>query len=524
MTEQATSPLGEATLSAVPPTPEAPPASAAAAPSGRRLSANVFALTASQALTWTMTLLWTLFVPRALGPDQMGLWVSVCSVASIFGVLLGLPTRDYLVREMVAAPEGAGGLAGTVLVMRVFLIPVFFGAAFLYATLVGFNHDRLYVLLLVTGATTLALLTEPAQAVFQAIERMEFLAYSEVLNKTVASLSGIALVLAGSGVVGLGSCALAIAVLVLALNVRWVRPRVRFEFRTSARQMYRTLRKSAPYWAFGVFFMIYLWIDAVMLSLMAPPQDVGWYGVATRLFTTLMFVPVILATAWLPRLVKAFGSGPDRLRVLARGPLEHVVLVSLPITAVTVATALPVVDLIFGSAYRGAAAALVVLGLCVPFMYANIMFNQVLIAAKRPMVWTGVMAGASLVNPALNLIFIPTARTQWNNGAVGAALSLLVTEALIVVVGVAVVGRHVFSRSSVLRLAKGAVAALIMAAGILATAQLGLFVSAAAGFCLFLGVATVLRVATQEECRMMRALGLRLLSRLLSIRRLLGAK
>ena len=81
------------------------------------------------------------------------------------------------------------------------------------------------------------------------------------------------------------------------------------------------VRQSAAYWAFGFFFHIYLWVDALMLSLLTRPEVVGWYGVPMKLFQTFMFLPVVISTAWLPRLVRAFvDGGAERLRRTARVP------------------------------------------------------------------------------------------------------------------------------------------------------------------------------------------------------------
>src|SRR5664279_37649 len=175
---------------------------------GRNLSANVFALTASQLVTWLMTLIWTLVVPRALGPDQMGLLVSAVAITSILGVVLGLPTRDYLVREIVAVPNRADRLTSTTMILRVGLVPLFYLAVTGYAAFAGFSGDRLLVLYLMTGVAVLSLLAEPSQAIFQAVERMQYIAYSEVMNKTVSSIAGVLLTLVGIGVVGLTVSAL----------------------------------------------------------------------------------------------------------------------------------------------------------------------------------------------------------------------------------------------------------------------------------------------------------------------------
>ena len=73
-------------------------------------------------------------------------------------------------------------------------------------------------------------------------------------------------------------------------------------------------------------------------------------------------------------------------------------------------------------------------------MYVNIMLNQVLIASKRQAAWTWAMVGATVVNPVLNLLLIPLTAARYDNGAIGAAIALLVTEVLVVVFGFATVG------------------------------------------------------------------------------------
>ena len=188
---------------------------------------------------------------------------------------------------------------------------------------------------------------------------------------------------------------------VLILNAVWLRGHVRIELRTNARRLASMVRESVAYWAFGVFFVLYLWIDMTMLSLMTSPEVVGWYAVPTRLFQTAMFVAVVVGTAWLPRLVRAFQESPMRLRTEARAPLELVLLLGLPISAAIAAGADPVVNALYGPAYAGAVPVLVILGLCVPLMYASFILNQILIASKRQAAWTWAMVGATVVNPAL---------------------------------------------------------------------------------------------------------------------------
>src|SRR5947209_8303755 len=108
---------------------------------GRVVARNVGALAGGQAITWTFTLIWTLIVPRAIGPYGFGILVSAQSVSGVLGIVLGIGARDYLVRETVVTPTAGPRLVGTVFVLRLGLAPVVVLAAVLWARLAHYGHD-----------------------------------------------------------------------------------------------------------------------------------------------------------------------------------------------------------------------------------------------------------------------------------------------------------------------------------------------------------------------------------------------
>lgn len=484
-------------------------ASEAAAAGGQgadapRVGQNIGVLAGAQLITWTMTLLWTLVVPRALGPSGMGTLLAAWAVVAIFGLVLGLGTRNYLVRESVVDRSEAPRLIGTAIVLRIALSPLLIGAAVVYGEVAGWEHEAKMVLYLAAAATILVQLAEPMQAAFQATERMEYIAYSEIISKSAQGLVGIVVVLLGFGVIGITAAWMIMAGLVVALDAYWVRRLLPVDLRTGLRRIVRIVRESASYWAFGVFFMVYLWIDFVMLSLMTSAEVVGWYGVPMRLFQTLMFLPVVVSTAWLPRFVASFADGPDELHRTARAPVELVLLLSLPIAAATVLAAQPVIQFLYGSSYDDSVTVLMILGVCIPPMYLNIMLSQVLIAMKRLVVWTWVMAGATVVNPLFNLVLIPATDNRFDNGAIGAATSLFLTELLVVSAGLVMVGRLVFDRRTVRRVVLGTAAAVATCGVGYEARALGAIPSLAAGGLTFVVLAAVLRVFTADELALMK--------------------
>jgi O-antigen/teichoic acid export membrane protein len=147
---------------------------------------------------------------------------------------------------------------------------------------------------------------------------------------------------------------------------------------------------------------------------------------------------------------------------------------------------------------------MVVLGLCLPPMYLNIMLAQILVAAKRQSSWTWVMVVATIVNPLFNLALIPFTEHRYGNGAIGAAVALLLTEIVLVTCGFVIVGRRVFDRATLRRCLLAAAAAAAMWAVSYAARPLGIVVSVAAGLAAFAVLVVVLRIATAEEIAAVR--------------------
>jgi len=212
-----------------------------------------------------------------------------------------------------------------------------------------------------------------------------------------------------------------------------------------------------------------------------------------------MFLPVLLSTAWLPRLVAAFEESAEKLWRTARTPLELVLVLSMPIAAGTAIVAGPLIHLLYGSAYRNAVPVMVVLGLCIPPMYLNIMLASVLIAQKRQVVWTWVMAGATVVNPPFNLLLIPMTQHRYGNGAVGAAVSLLVTELLVVLAGFTMVGRNIFGRTEARRCLLCALATALMCGAFYAMRPVSVGLALVLGVAIFVLSAVKFRIATPAE-------------------------
>lgn len=468
--------------------------------SQHRLIRNIAVLAGSQFVTWGLTTAWTLVVPRILGPRGIGELTTATSVTNILLVLVELGLTVLLVRKIAQDRAQAGVLMSTALAIQATLFLPAVGIMAVFIKLQHFDTEQQIVLWLATAAMLPTILKLPFQSAFQATERMGFYALTGVVTKLVNAVVGIGLAVVGLGVVSLAALAVGVEALTLALNVRWARPLFKMSRHISARGAVRLAVESLPFSVNYVVHSTYLSINVVLLAILTSAGVVGWYGVSSRLIGSLFFVPVIVSTALLPRFSASFDGRMDALQAQARPTVILVMAASLPIAVGAALVSTPLITLVYGARFGPSATVLAILLASVPFTYFNILVWQVLVASSRQAIWTKVLAACLAVNVVVNLALINYCQARFGNGALGAAAAVVLTEAIMSVAGVVILPQ-LFDRTSVLRLARAAVATALMAGGVVAARPLGLAAEIAVGVVLFAAAALPLRVVSVGELR-----------------------
>jgi O-antigen/teichoic acid export membrane protein len=154
---------------------------------------------------------------------------------------------------------------------------------------------------------------------------------------------------------------------------------------------------------------------------------------------------------------------------------------------------------LYGSSYVQAAGVMAVLAFWLPPMFFNTIMTQVFTAAGRQSVTTAIMFGAAVVNPLLNIVLIPLAQRHYHDGAIGAAVALVITEVLHAITRWILVGRHICDRGVMRRCALiiGASAAMWIVTYL--AQPLGSAISLMAGVLTLVVLIVVLRILTHDE-------------------------
>jgi O-antigen/teichoic acid export membrane protein len=490
-------------------------AAADLAPAGSpasRVLRNGLWLAGGQAAATAASAVWLCFVPRVIGPAKMGEIAVATSVAAILGAVVGMGIEQLLTREIARSHSWAmTGIGSGVIIRLLWWLPAVAVVA-LYNHLSAAGTEQAMLVWLATAAMLLSSVGGVIQAAFTGLERMHYVACSNALSGALSRFAAIGVVMVGSGVVAMLESSLVISALVLALNVLWMRRLFSPAWRPEARELRSLFSRGLPLWAGGLVLTVYLWIDTLMLSALAPAEVVGWYSVPLQIFTTLLMVAGVIGTAWYPRFSIAFTHGAGALRSLARPPVETTILLGLLISAVIAGLSGSLVLTLYGPRFHGAVGPLIVLAISVVPTYFNMLACLVLYASNRSSVWLAVVAVATVLNLGLNAVMIPWTQTHLHNGALGAAVSLLATEVFEAVCALLLMPWLVDARF-VRRLARALLAAAGVAGLVTLAGRLGLAGQLVVAIATALLLGALLRIPTQTEVAWLRALASRRLRR-----------
>jgi O-antigen/teichoic acid export membrane protein len=185
----------------------------------------------------------------------------------------------------------------------------------------------------------------------------------------------------------------------------------------SGRQFFRDV---APLGLGVLFSALYFRCDVYFIQRLHGVEMVGIYNAAFRVVDALRLFPAAALAVAYPSLCAATDLGP--VRRVSFGLLGAALVVTLAIFT----GAHPLLALVYGEPYAAGGNALQVLSLCLPLFYVNYALTHQLIAWEGQRAYLAIAAAALVVNLAANAVLIP------EGGMVGAAISTVVTEVIVV--------------------------------------------------------------------------------------------
>lgn len=374
----------------------------------RRIAKNTTVILLASVVSFLLSFFFVMYAARYLGAAGFGILSFALAFTGIFSLFADLGMSRLTIREVARDKSLARKYVGNISVIKIILVTATFGLIALTINLLGYPDQTIKAVYLVGLSVVFYAFTSMFYSIFQAFERMEFVAAGNILNSLLLLLGALFAIQQGFSVIGFASIYFLAGAIVLVYSItisfwKFVAPRVEIDS-----DFWKwSIKEAWPFALSALFMAIYYQIDTVMLSLMQGDIVVGWYNAAYRLVFVLLFIPAAFSTAIFPAMSKFYVSSRGSLRYVHEKFFKYMVILAIPIGIGTTLLADKIIPLIFGSDYTSSIIALQILIWSSVFIFGSSAFLRLFESLNKQIIVTKVTGGCALLNVVLNLLLIP---------------------------------------------------------------------------------------------------------------------
>jgi O-antigen/teichoic acid export membrane protein len=422
-------------------------------------------------------------------------------------ILMNFGMNTVLIKEVARSPARTPELLATALQLCCLFGVFGLGMLALYVHLAGYSSEIVHVVYLIGIAGFISQLGEACRAMLQGLERMEYIALATIASKAFMAVVSIGLLIMGQGVVLVAAVAIGSALIYLLTQIVALHRLRRFPLRGDESPRASLLKASVPYFAMAILLASYQQMDTVIISLLIDEVAVGWYGAADKLSGTFLFIPVLFLTAMFPSLSRMHTEASQFLPWSMRKSFHLLLVLGVPIGLGVVVIADSLVLLLFGDGFAKSGPVLAVMGLAMIFTYQNILLGNFLISTDRQYGLTVLIGLAMLATIPLDIVLVPWCQKTLDNGALGGALSYVITEAGIFIGCLRLLPQGTFDREQARISVSVLIVGLIMVITTWWLRHLFIAIPIVFGAVIYIGLLVLLRLLHQEDWQMLKHLG-----------------
>jgi O-antigen/teichoic acid export membrane protein len=396
--------------------------------SSATIARNAFFLVVGQATTTALAIILSAALGRALGAREFGIYYLITTMATFAYVFVEWGQPYFVIRQAAREPLRSGDLLGTALALRAVFAVIVTLPAGLVAWALGYGARTTWLSVSLVLAGLPLFLAQAYGMVFRARDRMGRDATVSVSNKAIALCVTLPALALGAGIPGVilaqaiaGVAALGVAV---RLHGRLGTP----PLRVSSKVARELIAGGAPLLAMTAAVSVQPYLDAIILSKLAPATVVGWFGAARNILGTLLAPAAILGAAAYPALARA-SADAAALRREVRSALRPLLWLGALAGTGTYLFARTAIDLIYGA--RGFGPAATILEVFAPglfLLFIDILFGNIIYASGRGTGFAVAKIVSVVVGTALDFVLIRWFQERYGNGGIGVVVAFALSE------------------------------------------------------------------------------------------------
>lgn len=379
---------------------------------------------------------WIFFIDRnvqiRVGYAHYGAYQAFFNLSMIFMVLLDFGLAQYTGREVATDHKRIRVLFSSMFWTRLMLSAVYAGVVFLFAAMLGYQGDQLYLL---AGVLSIQALSSMLVFLRSNVAALQFFRTDGVLavidRMLMILLCGSLLLLPGFSdrfriewfVWSQIACYLVAVLTAIVILLRISPVPIHFSWRPQI--IRKVVRESAPYALLMFLMSVYMRSDSVMIERLCGGQgkvQAGIYASAFRLLDVANIFGIMFAGILLPMFSKALGN-KENIAPLVRLAVNIMMPVSFIAAVLAVFFGAEIMQLLYHKHSGGSDAFIFSVLMCSFPAYCLMYIYSTLLTAKGSIVLLNrISFGVVLLNLALHFLLIPSFQ------ATGASFAVLCTE------------------------------------------------------------------------------------------------
>ena len=412
--------------------PTGEPSAQAPRVSRRRIAANFVTLAGTNVLGLLVTIMISVYVRRAMGPDAIG-QVSWAMAAVAYLTVLVSPGLTFVgQRSLALSPEKSQSVIALILTLQTLFACAVYAFVLVAASLEP-RGPVVSVLLVIQGATLFVSAWNTGWAL-QAHERMVVPSLA-ALAVNVLQLPALLLLVHGPDDLAIYATLIVVfAFGSVVFNIFYLADRgiLRpLRLRPTLKGARPILREAWPLALTQAALLVIANSSILLLGFTHGDDAVGQFASAYRLMLVANVVTAALWNAYFPAFVRAEGDHAQAVR-LSREYLSLLACMGLPMAALGWVFGRHVVELLYGPAFAPAGHYFEWLCLVIGFNFVNYGVVSALVPWGRGSLQLGMTAAAAALNLVVTAVAVPL------YGPWGAVAAIFASEALVLALGIAV--------------------------------------------------------------------------------------
>jgi len=368
---------------------------------------NTIWLFLAQVITKFFTFSLFVCVAREFGPSNYGIFAFALSFVVLLGVLSDLGISSIATREFSREKKSKEEFVG-LLSLKFILMLITLGVTFV-ACIFFFDQSEIQKIVLILAIYVIInRLSDLFYAYLEACHRMEYEAVAKILQAVFLVSIGFFVVFYFPSIQNLSLGYLVSALLFLFFLLLFFHLKIyHLSFKWDVLLWKKYLSMSWPLAFVGLFAVIYVRIDSVMMGFFGQVTETGWYNAVYRIIQFTAAPAALISKSFFPFLSVAFKDSSKRFKKIISYHIEAMMVLAVPLVVGGVVLAPKIIDFLYGSEYSPSILAFQILILASGFIFLLTPFNRALIAAnhQRKIFWVEFIG--AIVNIVLNFILIP---------------------------------------------------------------------------------------------------------------------